>query len=428
MRRLSLLFLIIMLVTAASTFAVVRQSSDTPTAAHGVRVTQVDTRNYPEITTYVAVTDADGTPQAGLTADQFALTEDGAPVAISGFSGGGTPIAAALVLDRSYSMDDGDKIEGALDAAHAFVDAMRPTDQTALIGFSATPVLLNELTSTTADLHRTLDRVRLDDGTALYDAIIAGVDALEGASGRQVLVVLTDGQDCRDLAARNCPADYGSTASLQQAIDYAAAAGLPVYTIGLGSGSAIDQGVLQQIASDTYGDYFYAPDAGELAALYREIAGNVQAEYALTYTSPRPFYDGTRRDIGVQVGDLVSAGAYTERHLINVQSHPLVGVLLLLPLIGLLVLPVYLRRRSAASTTPAAPTPNLAPPPAATPISEQLAGALPAGTVAGTVAGTGSIGVAMPAEAPNYCDQCGKPVRTGAKFCGGCGNRIGGAA
>ncbi len=420
MRRLILFFLIIMLVAAASTFAVARHATHPTVATSGVRVTQVDTRNYPAITTYVAVTDANGTPQIGLTADQFALTEDGTPVEITGFNGGGAPIATALVLDRSHSMgqDGGDKIAGALDAAHAFVDAMRPTDQTALIGFSATPVLLSGLTNNTTDLHRTLEQVRLDDGTALYDAIIAGVEALEGARGRRVLLVLTDGQDCRDLATHNCPPDYGSSASMQQAIASANAAELPVYTIGLGRGSAIDQQVLQQIANDTYGDYFYAPDASELATLYSQLAGNVQAEYALTYTSPRPFYDGTRRDIGVQVGEMVSAGTYTERHLINVHSHPLVGVLLLLPLIGLLVLPVYLRRRSAT------PTPALAPAATPTPITGELAGAIPAGMAGGGA----SISVTLPAEAPHYCDQCGKPLRAGAKFCGACGRRVGGAA
>jgi hypothetical protein len=183
--------------------------------------------------------------------------------------------------------------------------------------------------------------------------------------------------------------------------------------VGLGErGSSgddgIDEEVLRQIAETTGGRYFYAPRADELSVLYAGLAADVQQEYRLTYISPRPFYDGTQRDIRVSVGGLEVAGGYTERHLINVTSSPLVGVVLLLPLAGLLALPSLLRRRGAR----AAPAPLVG--------SYQPTGAAP---VLMTSAGS-----ATPPQPPapaaaeiRRCAACDTPLRAGARFCSRCG-------
>jgi hypothetical protein len=85
----------------------------------------------------------------------------------------------------------------------------------------------------------------------------------------------------------------------------------------------------------------------------------VQQEYLLSYTSPRPFYDGTRRDIEVHVAGVTVGGGYTERHLINVVSSPLVGLILLVPLAGLLVVPEVVSRRRKAHPNNAVNCPRL---------------------------------------------------------------------
>ncbi|HRC76898.1 MAG TPA: VWA domain-containing protein, partial [Kouleothrix sp.] len=309
----------------------------------GARVTQVDSSSYPDVTLFVGVADAAGQPVGGLRAADFQVSEDGAPVTIDRFAGGAGAVAAALVIDHSGSMAERDKIGGARDAAQAFVDQMRPDDRTALIAFNSDAETLTPFTADQQALDRAIGRIRPDGGTALYDSLIAGVDALSDAHGRRALLLLTDGQDCRE--SDTCAASYGSRHTLDQAIAYANQHAQPVYVIGVGERGSdmrdgIDEAVLARIARETGGEYFYTPDAAQLAALYRKLSSDIQQEYALTYRSPRPFYDGTRRDIRVGVaGAPVASGGYVERHLINVRSDPLVGVLLLLPLLGALWLP-----------------------------------------------------------------------------------------
>jgi len=419
-----------------------------------VRVEQVDSSRYPELSLFVSVLAADGTPRAGLSSDDFAVTEDGQPVEISAFAGGGAngPIVAALVIDRSGSMEDDDKIEGARAAAAAFVGMLRPGDRATIIPFNNEVEPALPFTDDQAALRREIERLRADGGTALYDAVVAGVDVLREQPGRRVLLVLADGQDCSS-PFDGCPDDAGSRASLEEAIGYAERAGQPVAVVGLGDGDDIDADTLQQIADATGGRYFYAPDPSDLAALYAEVAGAVQQEYRLTYISPRPFYDGTRRDIEVLVDGASAGTGYTERHLINVVSSPLVGLVLLLPLAGLLALPAYLRRRQgtpggagvaggAAPATSARPTlPQPQPAGSAFPAPATILAAPPATpsvrrcTSCDTALRPGArfcarCGAAQPiapapaAERRTFCDMCGSPLLAGAQFCTGCGEPV----
>jgi VWFA-related protein len=409
-------------------------------AVSEVRVTQVDTSRYPHVTIYVAATDAAGQPRGGLRQADFAVTEDDTPVEITAFDGGGGAIAAALVLDRSRSMDERGKLAGAQNAARAFVQQMRPGDQTTLVSFHSRIRAEQMLTPQRDVLLHAIDRLRADGGTALYDAVVAGVDALAPASGRRVLLLLTDGQDCRDVAESVCPSLYGSDATLDEAIAYANQHEQPLYVVGLGERGrsssdeeGINEAVLQRLADETYGEYFYAPQGDELAALYTRLSSSVQNEYRLSYTSPRPFYDGTRRDIRVSVGGAASSSGYVERHLINVQSNLLVGLLLLLPLVGLLVLPTLARRinwrpggAGSAARSPAARTVPVEDEDDAEPVASRSNGAAEptSGSGAAPAASTATATRAAPAT-QRFCQACGTPLRPGARFCGTCGAQIG---
>lgn len=425
-----------------------------PAVDGAARVEQVDTSAYPAITLYVSVRDEEGRPVTGLSSADFAVTEDGAPVELAEFAGGGAaPVSAALVIDRSGSMEDDDKIDGAREAAAAFVELMRPGDRAALIAFNEDVELVEPFSDNPAELNAAIGRLRADGGTALYDAVAAGVELLRDEPGRRLLLVLSDGQDC---SARfdSCPNEFGSERTLAEAIALAQEAGQPVAVVGLGDRAAagqsgIDEAVLRRIAEETGGRYFYAPRAEELAGLYAGLAGDVQQEYRLTYVSPRPFYDGTRRDIQVRAGASVASGDYTERHLINVVSSPLVGLVLLAPLAGLLVLPSALaRRRRAASlrAAPAAPAeavsgaagapalgavivPDIeAPPRSAVPAPRRCASC--GAPLRETARFCPSCGATQPvapapaAERRTFCDMCGRPLEPGAKFCIGCGEPV----
>jgi VWFA-related protein len=372
-----------------------RRSAAVDDGQAGARITQVDTTAYPQVTLHMRVDDASGRSVGGLGAADFLVREDGSAVTIDSFAGAGeTPITVALVVDRSGSMADDDKIAGAREAALAFVELLRPADRATVITFNSEPRTTAPLSGDTQELGAAIARIRPEGGTALYDSIVAGVDALRDVSGRRVLLLLTDGQDC--IALDHCPDVYGSHASLADALAYAERHEQPIHVVGLGErgSDGIDEAVLRQIAATSGGDYSYAPDAAQLADLYRRIAGDAQREYTLSYQSPRPFNDGTRRDITIDVAGYAGGGGYLQPHLIDVRSDPLVGLLLIVPIGALLLVPVWRTRGNA-------------PPPAlqhASPCAMESVGTIP-----------------LPAS---YCIECGHKIRTGARFCARCGAPI----
>jgi VWFA-related protein len=400
-----------------------------------IHMSQIDTTNYPEVTLYISVTDGNGNPITRLTQDDFSITEDGTAVAIQSFQGGGQHhIATALVIDHSGSMRDRQKMQGAKDAAQSFVDQMHTGDQTTIIGFSEESTTLQPLTDDTVALDQAIDRLYPSGGTALYDSVIAGVDSLKDTSNRKVLLLLTDGKDCRE--PNKCPKEAGSSHTLEEAIAYANDYEQPIYVVGLGEKNrgkddddGIDETVLRRMADETGGRYFYAPDASELAALYDSLAGAIHEEYMMTYHSPRPFYDGTRRDIQVNVGGTSSSSTYTEQHLINVKSNLLVGVLMLLPLLLLLAMPTVVQRVRKQPGTPVSPH-NVPVDDEDVAEDEPSTYTTASQTTSHTHTTTGNSSTyttppPTPPEQPTQvaCVSCGKPIRPNAKFCGGCGTR-----
>jgi Ca-activated chloride channel family protein len=396
-----LVLLVVVLAIASPTGGARAQNDDLR-----VSMTQIDGSRFPLVTIYISVTDKNGKPAVGLTQDELSLTEDGKPVEIVEFTGsGGAPVNTLLILDRSNSMQ-GQKLIGAQHAARTFVDQMRPQDQVGLLLFAGAVETAQPLTSDTSALRRSIDSIRLADDTALYDAVIAGLDQLRPISGRKSAIVLSDGMDNRDSWIAQL-GGYGSKHTLEESAGQAGASGVTLYTIGLGQRDELNEPALRQLATDAGGAYYHTPSADQLAALYRSLSQQFQTEYAITYRSPRAAYDGTRRGIqvivnaggGKQSGS--SSGAYLERHLLQLRSTPLAGLALLGLLLIALTLPLTSRlRRVSAAPAPAAL------PLATGEISPRLDTREPP---------------AAPATPGRTCRACGAALRPTARFCLVCG-------
>ena len=93
-------------------------------------------------------------------------------------------------------------------------------------------------------------------GTPLYDAIIDAVDytVTYGRNRNRAVLVFTDGDDT------------SSSASIDDAVDAARNANVPLHTVSLGSGT--DLNVLTRLASATGGSLAYAADARQLISYY----------------------------------------------------------------------------------------------------------------------------------------------------------------
>lgn len=334
----------------------------------GAHIMYVDESSFPDVTVYLAVNDAAGQPILGLQQAEFTLREDGKPVDITAFVGaGGGATSTALVIDQSGSMGDEDKMSGAIRAAQGYMDSLNVgRDRLGIIVFSNWSLTLAPLEVVT-DGGRALWRGLLGAliplaGTEFYAATIEGIKLLDGVSGRRVVLTLTDGMD------------NNGQARLQETIDAALAANVPIYVVGLGSD--VDRDGLQRLATATNGQVYFSPNAAELEKLYAAIASNLRNEYTLTYHSLTPNLDGTRRDLAVEIGagsDAISAsGGYAVGGILasslNLAVFLPTLLVLLAVLVGLLFIPGVTHpriRRQATGDLAEKPRPpaetNLAP-------------------------------------------------------------------
>jgi hypothetical protein len=126
------------------------------------------------------------------------------------------------------------------------------------------------------------------DWTALWDAVWLATGDLSGASGRKVIVVLTDGVDNR---SRHGP---------EEVIAEARRVGVSIFAIGLRSGEYNGAG-LQSLVQAVGGRYTEAASPAELEDYYRQTAGALRSEYRLALNlSRRP--DGQTHRLRVLVG------------------------------------------------------------------------------------------------------------------------------
>jgi Ca-activated chloride channel homolog len=259
------------------------------------------------VNVFVTVTDDHGAPVAGLVKDNFDLLEDGTPQTISVFDKeSALPLSIVMDIDTSLSTRKDLPLE--LSSARRFAHAiLRPVDALALYEFSE---VVSEIVHFTPDLKtidRAIDHPRLGAGTALYDALYLGSQALEARQGRKVVVVITDGGDTVSRA------DYKEAlraAQEAEAIVYS----IIVVPIEASAGRDIGgEHALIQLSEDTGGKYFYATTVPELDAAFEKISEELRTQYLLAYYPAQRLSNSDFRRIQVKIKGVSDPG-YSVRH------------------------------------------------------------------------------------------------------------------
>jgi VWFA-related protein len=279
-------------------FAAVSAQEEAPQ----IRITQVDNSRFPNVTVYVSVTNPAGEP-VGIDPATIQISENGQLMQPVDIQGGGEavggeviPVTTMLVIDISGSMDKGNKIGAARDAAKAYVNGMRPEDQAGLITFDTNVYSVQDVTADKAALIAAIDGLKTGSDTAMYDGILEATKALEGVSGRKAILVLSDGLDNQ------------SSATEENIVNNVGPSGLTVSAIGFGepgvTGQAgIDEAGLKSLTGRTGGQYAYVSDAATLTTLYQQTGQAFQSEYAVTYVSPSTLRDGINRNLTVSLSN-----------------------------------------------------------------------------------------------------------------------------
>lgn len=440
--------------------------ADAPT----VKVTQVDPSAFPRVAVYVSVTDDAGQPIAALKQEDFDLKEDSQPVDILEFAGIGSdrPVDIVFVFDTTSSMMD--EIEGVKDTSIAFANKLRDSNRDFRLGLVAFGDEIRSvdnrdrtLTADAEEFKRWVGRLPADGGG---DGEEMSLDALQEGSGMQfrpdaqkILLLITDAPPHE----RGDGTRFSRTTASETATTLKDN-GFTVYAV------AYNDARFRQIVDATGGDFYDIQRERDFTGIIDKIGGLIASQYRITYQSQRPAFDGTRRPVTVTVGGSTGRSAYTEEHMLNVQSSPLVAVLLAMPLLAALLLPaMWPRIRGVKSTAPPPgsvmppqsgpwqppppsyppyvspagpvypppqpPAPPVYPAPVAgppTPPVQPTAGAAPcvrcgqlvrAGAKFCTTCGQPMAAASAPQPA-NACPRCGQPLRLGAKFCAHCGARF----
>ncbi|WP_291983217.1 VWA domain-containing protein [Luteitalea sp.] len=236
-----------------------------------------------------------------LGRSDFTVFEDNRPQQVVHFQPIGVPLAVALLLDTSASMQE--SMAAAQQAAVGFVDALSERDVASVVDFDSKVEIVQDFTGDRQALHEAIGRVHAGGSTSLYNAVYIALRGLERQRAepanlrRRAIVVLSDGEDTSSLL------------SFDEVLDTAVRSGIAIYAIGLGwrmslptvSAERPGQYDLRRLAQQTGGRAFFPQQSTELAALYRDILDELSHQYALAYQSTNTARDGRYRRIAVRV-------------------------------------------------------------------------------------------------------------------------------
>ncbi len=203
-----------------------------------------------------------------------------------------------VAIDTSLSMMATDVAPNRLDAAKAaassFVELLPEQINVGLVSFNRTASVLVSPTKDHAAVVRAIGGLQLDQGTAIGEAIFAGIQAIDSVppavDGEEVapgrIVLMSDGET---TAGR--PDDIAGARALERDI--------PISTIAFGTENGtivvpgedrvisvpVNQDALRSIAEQTRGTFFTAATGEELRSVYADIGSSVG-------------YEAARREIG----------------------------------------------------------------------------------------------------------------------------------
>lgn len=300
------------LVVKLSPVSKAQSSQPTPTPKPSPTKDDEIIRVNTELVTLTAtVTDKNGRYRADLKKEDFTVYENGAEQKLEYFNTGDrVPMSLGIVFDVSGSMED--KIEGVQDAVEHFVKEVASGDEIFLVKFSDDADLVQDFTDDKKKILRTIQNLEPKGSTALYDAILLGLQKIsEGKNRKRALLLLTDGNDT------------ASSTKFEEIVSLARKSEVIIYGLGIGHGEkgsnhsgifdsrmkdTVDMRTLRVLADSTGGNAYYLENAHEggrdlVDEAAAEVAAELKQQYTLGYYPSDKKDTGAFRQITVEVKD-----------------------------------------------------------------------------------------------------------------------------
>lgn len=245
----------------------------------------------------VTVTDKRGQSYTSLTADNFRVYDNGMEQAIHHFNRDDVPFTMGLVLDRSGSMFM--MMKEVYQAAFHTITSSKAEDEFFIEAFNDKVETQQDFSTDRLVLEQQLNGIQAGGATALYDAILDGVDHIRlGHQDKKALLVVTDG------------ADNASTHRFEDVLERARQESVAIYVVGMyDKGDLFGEGinenhlkiVLTKLAEATGGKAFFPRNVKECEQACITIAHELRQQYALGYYPSLPLQDGSWHNVEVRL-------------------------------------------------------------------------------------------------------------------------------
>ena len=216
----------------------------------------------------VLVTDSSRRPMRGLTAQDFAIRDNGVPQTVDVVSFGELSLNVGLTVDLSDSVA-GARHDQLRQASRELTRSLLPADQVSLITFNHIVAMPCPPSTIHGCVDDALAGATARGETALVDGVFAGMTIGEWDAGRSLQMVFSDGLDTMSFLATDRVLDLGRRSDV---VVY------PIVTKGA------KPEFLEELASLTGGRQYEVERNQELASTFKEILDEFRFRYLLTYT------------------------------------------------------------------------------------------------------------------------------------------------
>ena len=245
----------------------------------------------------VTVTDKRGQAYTALKADNFRVYDNGIAQVIHHFNTDDVPFSMGLILDRSGSMFM--MMKEVYQAAFHTIINSKPQDEFFIASFNEESSIQQDFSTDRAVLEQQLRKIQARGATALYDAILEGVDHIQRArNDKKALLVVTDG------------ADNSSTHRFEEVLERARSESVALYIVGMfdkeglffeGTNENHLKKSLTQLAEATGGKAYFPRNIKECEQACITIAHELRQQYALGYYPSLQLRDGSWHKVEVQL-------------------------------------------------------------------------------------------------------------------------------
>jgi Ca-activated chloride channel family protein len=253
----------------------------------------------------VSVTDANGQPVLGLTANQFRIEEDGRSQQIAQLGDPEqVPLDIALLIDVSASVEARFAFEQKA-AADFLRQVLKPGDRASVFAIDQTARMIQPFTNAEVAARKLMTLTAGQGYTAFFDSVLAAEKYLDTNSSqgrRRVIVVLSDGDDTARIADLHSRGNSQFSA-LQNQVRFIERVQADVVreiqrsevtfysinpsgrTMHLNVRIARSQTGMEKLAAATGGAAFVPASESDLPVIFQRIASEIRSQYLLQYYS-----------------------------------------------------------------------------------------------------------------------------------------------